>query len=82
MKTPVNDKGNSPVAGVVMSEAGRFIELVETPLGEMVAVLVRGISGDEADPDELDAQRAFEWGQALAVFHAASTPPQPASDSC
>lgn len=67
--------GFSGVADLVPSEADRRIEFVPTPLGEMVAIVVQGIDGDELEAEELDEQRATEWGRALAAFHAASPAP-------
>lgn len=67
----LNDAG-APVAELVRSREGRAVELVQTPLGEMAACVVRRVDGDEMDVDDLDAGTAANWGTALAEFHEAA----------
>ena len=62
----------APVAELARSRGGRAVELVQTPLGEMAACVVRRVDGEELDVDELDAGAAAAWGAALAEFHQAA----------
>ncbi|MCQ6269033.1 phosphotransferase [Pseudarthrobacter sp. R1] len=59
----------APVAELVRSCAGRAVELIHTPLGEMAACVVKRVDGEELDVDGLDAGAAAAWGAALAEFH-------------
>ncbi|MGF9648640.1 phosphotransferase [Pseudarthrobacter oxydans] len=72
----LHDAG-APVAELVRSRAGRAVELVQTPLGEMAACVVRRVNGEELDVDGLDAGAAAAWGAALAEFHQAAGRVQP-----
>ncbi|WP_458779389.1 phosphotransferase [Arthrobacter sp. D3-16] len=65
-------EAGAPVAELVRSGAGRAVELIKTPLGEMAASVVRRIDGDELDVDGLDAGAAAAWGAALGRFHQAA----------
>jgi Ser/Thr protein kinase RdoA (MazF antagonist) len=76
----LSDAGAS-VAPLARSRAGEALELIPTPLGEMVACVVRRADGEELDVDELDAGAAAAWGTALARFHHAAGPVEHA-DSC
>ncbi|KZE88674.1 phosphotransferase enzyme family protein [Microbacterium sp. TNHR37B] len=62
------------VAVPVVSAAGRMVETVTSPLGEMVVMAVTAVEGEELDVDDLGPARARAWGRALADFHAASGP--------
>lgn len=64
----LSDAGAS-VASLVRSRADEALELIPTPLGEMVACVVRRADGEELDVDELDASAFAAWGTALARFH-------------
>lgn len=67
------------VAVPVWSAAGRVVETVESPLGEIVVMAVAAADGEELDVDDLDPARARAWGRALADFHTAAGPaPAPA----
>lgn len=61
-----------PVAPLVWSRGDEALELVSTPLGEMVACVVRRAEGEELEVEELDAGVAATWGAALAGFHQAA----------
>ncbi|WP_461174126.1 phosphotransferase [Arthrobacter sp. Z1-9] len=62
----------APVAELVRSRAGRAVELIPTPLGEMAGCVVRRVDGEELDVEGLDAAAAAAWGAALAGFHQAA----------
>ncbi|MFT4282556.1 phosphotransferase enzyme family protein [Microbacterium sp.] len=68
------------VAVPVVSAAGRIVEAVESPLGEMVVMAVAAVDGEELDVDDLDPARAEAWGRALAGFHAAAGPAPSSAD--
>jgi len=74
----LSDAG-APVANLVRSRAGRSMELIQTPLGDMAACVVRRLDGEELDVDELDADSAAAWGTALAEFHRTAGEVVPAS---
>lgn len=58
----------------VRSLAGRLVETVPTPHGDVHAVVVPQALGAEVDVDSLTIEQATAWGAALARFHAAAAP--------
>lgn len=63
------DDAGARVANLVRSRSGHAVERVSTPVGEMVACVLRRVDGEELHLDELDLGRAAAWGKALAGFH-------------
>jgi Ser/Thr protein kinase RdoA (MazF antagonist) len=59
----------TPVVRPVKTGSGRLTVTVPTAHGSMHAMVVEAATGDEADADELTAERARAWGRALAVVH-------------
>lgn len=67
-------------AGVVVplpSLAGRLVETIPTPHGDVHAVVVPRAPGAELDADDLTTAQATAWGSALARFHLAAAPHAP-----
>ena len=60
------------VVAPLPSVDGRLTETVETPLGEMHAMLLAAAPGEQIDVDDLTPDLVRSWGAALAHLHDAS----------
>ncbi|NNH07419.1 phosphotransferase enzyme family protein [Cellulomonas fimi] len=60
------------VAPLVPSTSGRLLERLTTPLGPVLAAVVRRVDGDETDVDDLTVDLAAAWGRGLGRFHLAA----------
>ncbi|MDN3241693.1 phosphotransferase enzyme family protein [Glycomyces tritici] len=62
-------ENGTPVVRPVRADSGRLTVTVPTAHGPMRAMVVEAAAGEEADADELTADRARAWGRALAIVH-------------
>ncbi len=65
---------SAAVARTVLSDQGKNVEKVTTPVGDVVASMVLRVDGEEVGVDSVTAEQAFAWGDALAAFHGISGP--------
>ncbi len=62
-----------PAANVILSKSGRFIETVETSVGDMHGVVFERVKGEQKDfEDGLTYDELRAWGRALGELHNAS----------
>lgn len=57
------------VAEPVLSRNGRYVERVETSLGEFHAVLFKGLSGQHIELEDMTDDLLVSWGRFLAKVH-------------
>lgn len=60
------------VAGLLRSASGSLVETVSTPVGDMVVAVVAAVDGEELVVGDLDPEKAYAWGDALARLHDAA----------
>lgn len=61
------------VARPVLSEAGMYVEEINSPEGRYYGVAFEGLQGTQYESDDLNETRYRAWGKALADLHLAST---------
>ncbi|MBK9055054.1 MAG: phosphotransferase [Chloroflexi bacterium] len=61
------------VACPVLSEAGVYVEEIDSPEGHYYAVAFEGLQGTQYETDDLNEARYRAWGKALAHLHLASS---------
>ncbi|WP_412967328.1 phosphotransferase enzyme family protein [Fredinandcohnia sp. 179-A 10B2 NHS] len=57
------------VALPIASKAGDYIEIVETELGKVYAVVFEGLTGDHIDIEEMNDEQFCNWGKTLGQLH-------------
>lgn len=57
------------VALPIASIAGNYIEIVETDLGTVYAVVFEGLTGEHIDIEEMNEEQFYNWGITLGKLH-------------